>query len=147
MSEQGPGPGSSSTDESKPAIRVLLVDDSQTFLDSCTRFLAGQDARFDIRTATRLDQTLDVAQAWQPQLVLLDFMLPDGTGVEVIPPLRERFPAVPIVMLTFFETDVLRQLALARGASGFVRKTEIFAELMPIIWNLFPDIRPADRET
>jgi DNA-binding response OmpR family regulator len=133
-----------SSDQAKHAIRVLLVDDSQTFLDSCTRFLTGQDSRFEIRQATRLDQAMAIAQVWAPQLVLLDFMLPDGTGVELIPPLRERFPQVPIVMLTFFETDVLRQLALSRGATGFVRKTEIFAELMPVIVDLFPELRPPD---
>ncbi len=123
---------------------MLLVDDSQTFLDSCTRFLTGQDTRFEIRQATRLEQALSVAQQWAPELVLLDFMLPDGTGVELIAPLRERYPQVPIVMLTFFETDVLRQLALARGATSFVRKTEIFAELMPVIVELFPQLRPPD---
>jgi len=138
------GEGTTSADEARPPIRVLLVDDSQTFLDSCTRFLAGQDARFDIRQATRIDKAIEAAREGQPNLVLLDFMLPDGTGVELIPALREQLPDVPIVMLTFFETDVLRQLALARGASSFVRKTEIFAELMPVIWNLFPEHRPGD---
>ncbi len=136
--------GSVTADGATQPIRVLLVDDSQTFLDSCTRFLSGQDARFNIRQATRIDHALEAARVWQPNLVLLDFMLPDGTGVELIPPLRAHWPDVPIVMLTFFETDVLRQLALTRGANGFVRKTEIFAELMPVIWQLFPDHRPDD---
>ncbi|HET9621240.1 MAG TPA: response regulator transcription factor, partial [Kofleriaceae bacterium] len=80
---------------------------------------------------------LDAAMEWEPDLVLLDLMLPDDNGYRVCETLRGRNPVVPIIILTAKaqETDKIR--GLDAGADDYVTKPFSVAELIARINAIF----------
>ena len=94
-----------------------------------TRGTPGRFARYGIFFLKNLTQ----AQAWQPQLVLLDLMMPRPSGLEVIPRLRALLPHVRIIALTLLDTSSYRRAALAAGADAFVAKSSMETDLLPAV--------------
>jgi DNA-binding response OmpR family regulator len=69
-----------------------------------------------------------------PEVLIVDVGLPDLDGIEVCRRLRERFPKLPILILTAFPTE--RERALAAGASDFLPKPVVIRELRSRLRNL-----------
>lgn len=78
--------------------RLLVVDDEETILEllSGSLRLAG----FDVTTAANGTEALRAAAASRPDLVLLDVMMPNGDGFEVVRRMRSHGPDVPVIFLT-----------------------------------------------
>ena len=116
-------------------IRVLLIDDNPGFLRIATRFL--QEACLGEVTVVgtarggreALAQTLDPP----PEVILLDLMMPDLNGLDVIPRLRARLPHARIIALTLLDTSSYQSAALAAGADAFIPKTAMNTDLLPAI--------------
>ncbi len=66
-------------------------------------------------------------------MILLDASMPGQCGLDTIPLLKEVAPASRIIMLTSLEATTLEDLALDRGADGFVEKGDIASALVPEI--------------
>ena len=117
------------------AASVLLVDDNATFLRIAIRFLEmhGQDEVMVIGKARGGKEALAQAQELQPQVVLLDLVMPDLSGFEVISRLREVLPGVGIIALTVMGNEYYRNAALSAGADDFVPKGAMSTELLPAI--------------
>jgi DNA-binding response OmpR family regulator len=99
--------------------RVLVVDDDPTVADVLTRYL--QRAGYDVDLAVDGLAALVTAAAIQPDLVILDLMLPGIDGLEVCRRLRETGP-VPVVMLTALGAEEDRIVGLEVGADDYVTK-------------------------
>ena len=101
------------------AVSVLLIDDDVELV----RLLAQLFAREGIalRSANTGNSGLDALQP-APSLVLLDLMLPDMHGKEVFRRLRERMPALPVIMLTAKGDPIDRIVGLELGADDYVPK-------------------------
>jgi two-component system response regulator DevR len=114
------------TVETKP-IRLLIVDDHEvtrlglrTLLQSCPAFeIAGETGS----VAT----TLEAAVRLQPDLILLDVRLSDGSGIEVCRQLQKLDLDTKVLMLTSFADDDLVFEAISAGADGYLLK-EIHGE-------------------
>jgi DNA-binding NarL/FixJ family response regulator len=104
------------------AISVLLVDDNALFRDGVAEILRA-DGRFEVvGHASRGDEAIAEANRLHPDLVLMDLRMPGMNGVEAIRGIRAHDPALPIGVLTIFETAETVQSALDAGASGYVIK-------------------------
>ena len=119
-------------------LRVLLVDDNETFLEIRARFLQeNHSGEFVVLgTAGGSAEALAQANALQPQVILLDFDLPNGQRSVLIRDLRSVLPQVGIVALTLQDPsvyDYCRQVALADGADDLVLKSALITELLPCI--------------
>ncbi len=77
--------------------RLLVVEDEEAIRTPLAEALAGEG--FAVEVAASAAAALETAERTDPHLVLLDLMLPDGSGFDVARRLRERGP-VPIIMLT-----------------------------------------------
>jgi CheY-like chemotaxis protein len=118
-------------------LRVLLVDDNETFLEILARFLQeNHDGEFVVvGTAAGSAEALAQANALQPQVILLDFDLPEGQRPALIRDLSV-LPRVGIVAMTLQNPDVYdycRQVALADGADDLILKSALTTELLPCI--------------
>lgn len=116
-------------------ISVLLVDDNPTFLRVATRFLqehCNNEVEV-IGVAGGGRQALTQAVELQPQVVVLDLIMPDLHGLKVIPLLREVLPEVGIIILTLHDIDSYREAALEAGADAFVPKAALTTNLLPTI--------------
>lgn len=118
-----------------PPVSVLLVDDNPTFLGIANRFLEDQTpARVRVLgTAATGEEGVALAQQLRPQVLVLDLNLPGQSGLEVLGVLQRDCPETKVVVLTMFEGDSYRTVALAAGAHGFVTKAALNTELIPAI--------------
>jgi two-component system OmpR family response regulator len=107
----GDGPG---------AARLLVVEDEQTILELLSGSL--RFAGFDVVTAASGAEALHAVAASRPDLVLLDVMMPDGDGFEVVRRLRLSGPPVPVIFLTARDGVRERVAGLALGADDYVTK-------------------------
>jgi DNA-binding response OmpR family regulator len=125
---------------------VLLVDDE----DSITTPLAEALARegFDAEVARTAAEALELAAAIDPDLVLLDLMLPDGSGLDVCRELR-RNSRVPIIMVTARGDEADRIVGLELGADDYVTKPfsarEVAARMRAVLRRAEPAARMRPR--
>ncbi|MGQ9881074.1 MAG: response regulator [Armatimonadota bacterium] len=106
---------------------MLVVDDEQPLLDALRYAL--QREGFEVITATDSEEALQVFGEQNPDLVILDVMLPTRSGFEVCQILRKR-SNLPIIMLTAKGTESDRVVGLEIGADDYVTKPFSMRELM-----------------
>lgn len=114
-------------------IRLLLVDDSELFLQNAALFLRQFENISIAGTANSLEQAIRQTSSLQPDLVLLDVNLKNSSGLKVIPILRQDFPQLGIIVVTQYDLEAYRQEALRAGADDFIPKKYLCARLMPAI--------------
>lgn len=119
-----------------PSLRILLVDDSPTFLESATRFLA-MDARLEIIGCVFSGgEALEQVPRLCPDLVLMDLAMPGMNGLEATRHIKAQPSAPYVVILTLNDSREYRDAALGVGADGFVTKSEIGTALLPLLHSL-----------
>ncbi|MCU1280688.1 MAG: Nitrogen regulation protein [bacterium] len=102
-------------------FRTLIVDDEETYAASLKRLLARRGVRADV--AGTFADGLALAKKNRYDLVVLDFMLPDGNGLDLIPPIRALRPPPTVLMMTAFGTIENAVEAMRRGAYDYVTKS------------------------
>lgn len=116
--------------------KLLLVDDNSQFLRIAVRFLQTHGNFDEIFSAGSAAEALERAAEVQPQVVLLDINMPQTSGLDMIPTLRQLLPGVKIIMLTLWDSEMYRQAAIEAGADDYVSKATINAALLPAIGRL-----------
>ena len=99
--------------------RILLVEDEQAIIEPLREALDREG--FDASVATTAREAVAAAQSSDPELVLLDIGLPDGSGLDVCRELR-RETETPIIMLTARGSEADRVAGLELGADDYVVK-------------------------
>lgn len=112
---------------------VLVVDDEQPILDLLAYNL--KRANYRVLTAHDGEEALRLARREQPDLVILDLMLPRLDGLEVCRALR-REGNIPIIMLTARDSEVDRVVGLELGADDYVVKPFSVRELLARVKNV-----------
>jgi two-component system response regulator ArlR len=109
--------------------QILVVEDEKHILQFLQRGLLYKG--FEVLTATSGEEALSLASTCGPDLVLLDIMLPDVSGIEVCRALRasER-SALPILMLTAKDELTDKIMGLESGADDYITKPFDFEELV-----------------
>lgn len=106
-------------------IRVLLVDDEAEFR-TVMRAALDDDGRFQVvDEAADGHQAVALAAFHQPDLVLLDLMMPELDGLQAAAKIREEAPAALIVMLSSRESRTAAAPAVESGAHAFIEKHEM----------------------
>ena len=81
-----------------PRPRLLVVDDNLELLSLLTHLF--EDAGYDVVSASKAKQALDVARGNAPALAVLDVLLPDVMGYQLADQLRKEFPQLPVIFVT-----------------------------------------------
>ncbi|MEI7988056.1 MAG: response regulator transcription factor [Chloroflexota bacterium] len=113
---------------------VYLVDDNPTFLRTTINFLSRDKRISVVGTATNAGAAILEVGELKPNIILLDLAMPDMNGFEAIPHLHTTAGQAKIIILTLFDSENDRRVALSAGADYFIPKTEMLTELMPAIW-------------
>jgi DNA-binding NarL/FixJ family response regulator len=122
---------------SRRVLRVLLVDDSETFLAGASVWVSSQPGLVLAGTAHSGAEALIVADDVRPDLVLMDAAMHGIDGFEATRRLKARESAPQVVLLTSYDTLASRRDAWACGADGFVAKADVSARLLEVIRKLF----------
>lgn len=107
--------------------RILLVDDEQALLDMVVSILR-EDGFGNIRTAGTVKEAVNLAERFSPELAILDVMLPDGNGFDLMARLRETGD-YPILFLTARGEDEDKFRGLGLGADDYMVKPFLPKEL------------------
>jgi CheY-like chemotaxis protein len=126
-------------------MSVMLVDDNPTFLRILRRFLeeAGVPNLAVVATAGGGREALDLAAALRPALMVVDLLMPDLHGPELIHRLRCLLPGAGIIALTMLGAEVYRQAALAAGADDCVTRADLEHDLLPALFRVAQAQLPA----
>jgi two-component system OmpR family response regulator len=98
---------------------ILVVDDDEEIRKLLGRYLQTQGLRVSL--AASLKELKEKLHRGRPDLVVLDVMLPDGSGVDFCRDLRNT-SAIPVILLTALKEDVDRIIGLEIGADDYVGK-------------------------
>jgi DNA-binding response OmpR family regulator len=118
--------------------RILLVDDEPSIVKMVSKRLEVEG--FEVLVATDGQQALQRAQTDNPDLLILDLMLPKLNGYEVCTMLKQdtRYQKIPIVMFTAKAQDRDEKLGRECGADAYIRKPFQSQELLETIRSLVP---------
>jgi DNA-binding NarL/FixJ family response regulator len=117
-------------------IRVLLVDDSSEFLDAVARFLSS-DGRIELIGSTYSGQeVLQKVPDVRPDLILMDIAMPDMNGLELTRRIKAQPGAPRVIILTLYDNSEYRSAAGDVEADGFIAKSELGEQLLPLIHSL-----------
>jgi two-component system, OmpR family, response regulator len=129
--------------------RLLVVDDEPVIME----LLAGalRFAGFDVLTAATGAEALRAAAASQPDLILLDVMMPGCDGFEVIRRIHDSGPRIPVIFLTARDTPHDRVAGLSLGGDDYITKPfsldEMLARISAVLRRSTGEAEPASRLT
>lgn len=126
------------TDDDILASRILIVDDLPANL-RLLEDLLGREGFTNVVSTTEPRQALELHAAFDPDLVLLDLMMPGMSGYAVLEQLERRRDSDdfrPILVLTADATTEAKRRALSLGAKDFLTKPFDHIEVMLRVWNL-----------
>ncbi len=129
-----------------PAARILVVDDEPQILRALQTNLRG--AGYEVFTADTAKAALAEAAARQPDAVILDLVLPDGSGTDVCRELRT-WSSAPVIVLSAVGDESEKVAALDAGADDYVTKPfgidELLARLRASLRRVEPTGEPVIR--
>ncbi len=117
-------------------MKILLVDDHPLFNMGLTTALihaaqvSAGIAALQVQSATSLQLGLQLAASFAPDIVLLDYHLPDSTGPQALQTFADKFPWIARVVISGDERAELAVQARAHGASGLISKALPIQEVL-----------------
>ncbi len=108
--------------------RILLVDDAQEILDMVVSIL-NEDGFQNIRTAKTVNEAITVSEAYQPEFAILDVMLPDGNGFDLMEQIKKTAD-YPVLFLTARGEDDDKFRGFGVGADDYMVKPFLPKELL-----------------
>jgi two-component system response regulator DevR len=107
--------------EQRP-LRLLVVDDHEVVRQGLVALIDRREKFQVVAEAGTVEEALDAARRFQPDLVIMDVRLPDGSGIEACREIRAELPATRVVMLTSYPDEEAVLSAIIAGASGYLLK-------------------------
>jgi DNA-binding NarL/FixJ family response regulator len=132
--------GASAGQEPEPVERrrrVLLVDDSPEFLESASHFLKADPQIEIVGRAHSGRGALEKVPLLKPDLVLMDLSMPEMNGLDATREIKAHADGPRVIILTLHDNPEYRAAAAAVRADGFITKTELYLQLLPLIHQLF----------
>lgn len=115
------------------STRVLLVDDHAVVRSGIRLLLDADDDIEVVGEAGTARDAIFQARSTKPDVILLDVVMPDQTGLEVLPTLRHEHPDTKVLILSMQDDPRYVREAFAAGASGYVLKEAADAEVIAAI--------------
>jgi Response regulator containing a CheY-like receiver domain and an HTH DNA-binding domain len=98
------------------------VDDHEVVRQGLVALIDRREKFQVVAEAGSVEEALDAARRFQPDLVIMDVRLPDGSGIEACREIRAELPATRVVMLTSYPDEEAVLSAIIAGASGYLLK-------------------------
>ena len=112
-------------DDAAPAprpLRLLVVDDHEVVREGLVALLSRREDFQVVAEAGTVADALTAARRFEPDLVVMDVRLPDGSGIEACREIRAELPKTRVVMLTSYPDEEAVLSAILAGASGYLLK-------------------------
>ncbi len=111
-------------------IKVLVIEDDEAHAELIERAFEGHRVDFCLVTKRKLNDALAFIKANQPDIVVSDWLLPDGRGIDVIQQYKERLP-FPVLIMTSHGNEEMAVEAMKSGALDYMVKSQDVFKNMP----------------
>jgi DNA-binding NarL/FixJ family response regulator len=119
--------------------KVLVIDDHILFREGLVSLFRSTPDFVIVGEAGSVQEGINSSRSLQPDIVLMDFSLPDGTGLDATQVILREIPGCKIIFLTVYEADEKLFAAIRAGAKGFLPKNVASS-------NLIASLRALDRD-
>ena len=114
-------------------IRVLIVDDHAVVRSGLKLLVDAEEDMQTVGEAGSAREAIFEAREHEADLILMDVVMPDGSGIEAVPRLRQEHPDVKVLILSMQDDPRYVREAFSAGASGYVLKEAADVELVAAI--------------
>ena len=117
-------------------IRILIADDHDIVRRGIRTLIASEDGMVVVGEASDGLEAVELAQSLQPNVILMDMVMPRMTGLEAIQALQTAYPEARILVLTSFAEDEQIFPAIKAGALGYLLKDSSPDQLLQAIYDV-----------
>ena len=119
-----------------PSRRLLVVDDEEKIREMLIRFFSLKG--YDVRGVAGGAEALALLDAFPPDVVMLDLLMPGLSGIDTLKQLKQRQPQLKVIILSAADLEQVAQGALALGANYYVCKPPSLGELERLVSGFWP---------
>lgn len=123
---------------------VLVVEDSLT--QSTQIRLMLKAAEFEVYVAGHGREAMEILEKHQPDIVLTDMQMPEMDGLALVEAIRDRYPHLPVVLMTQHGSEEIALDALRQGAASYLPKSQLQQHMVATLDDILESARLADRE-
>ena len=106
-------------------MKIMIVDDSYLLQTRLTNALRKVDENMSISRAANCHEAVDLFSFFEPDTVILDISLPDGSGISLLQRFKNEMPTVHVIMLTNYPTEEFKKDCMELGADYFFDKSNM----------------------
>ena len=117
--------------------RIVIADDHAIIRDGLSAILGDEPGFEVVGTAKDGKAAIETVARLEPDLILIDLSMPRTDGSQAILTIKQRYPAVRVVVLTYHKEDAHIHAALKAGADGYVLKDDGREELLAAVRNVY----------
>jgi two-component system, NarL family, response regulator DevR len=117
-------------------LRLLVVDDHEVVRQGLVSLLDRREHFQVVAEAGTAAEAVEMARKFEPDLVVMDVRLPDGSGIEACREIRSEFPNTRVVILTSYPDEEAVLSAIIAGASGYLLKQIRSRDLVSALENV-----------
>ena len=110
-------------------FKILIVDDEESFLELITARVEGWG--YDVVKAVNGKDAIAAVKDNRPDIVILDYRLPDMDGVAVLKEIRKTDKDIPVIMFTAYPDTAVMKDSEKLGISAFIPKLSAYTEAIP----------------
>jgi NarL family two-component system response regulator LiaR len=115
---------------------ILIVDDNAQLRALMREFVAEASDLHVVGEAADGAEAMRLVQTLRPAIVLLDLVMPEVNGLEVLQWIKAERPETKVIIVTVHDEDAYRQAAETSGADAFLLKKTLVTDLLPTIRRL-----------
>lgn len=113
-------------------MRILIADDSTIIRNSLRKLISAMNGRDEVIDAVNLSDTTNKIKEVKPDILILDLMMPGGSGFEAMNTVRELDYKITVIVLTNFATDLNRKRSEEEKVDYFLDKSNEFLKVLDI---------------
>lgn len=106
-------------------MKIMIVDDSILLQIRLTGALRKVDENMSIKRAGSCSEAVHLFTDFEPDTVILDIALPDGSGINLLQRFKKEIPTVHVIILTNYPTDEFKKNCMELGADYFFYKSNM----------------------
>ena len=125
-------------------LRILIADDNDDLRRRIRALIESDEHSVVCGEARNGREALELAEALRPQVVLLDLVMPEVSGLDVIRRLAGEWPEIDVIVLSGHHTRELAREVVRAGARAFIDKSEAYERLRPALAALRREVRLGD---
>ena len=116
--------------KSNSVLNALLVDDHAMMLDGVARLVDEQEGYKVISTASSVENAIACIQSNSVEVLITDYNLPDGSGLDLIRKAKEVYPHLKVIVLSMHDEAHLVKEVLKEGVDAYILKKDSMNELV-----------------